>query len=281
MIQIVTDTASDISAAEARQLGVDVVKLSVMFGDTPYDQMQDENFDTFYQMLDTCKELPVTSQPSPDAFLTVFKAAKEAGNEVIAILLSSKLSGTVQSAFIAREMSGHENSIHVIDSGQAITGQRLLVEYAVRLRDEGKSAGEIVAIIREAGTRIRLFGALNTLKYLRKGGRIPATAEMIGTVMGIKPLVKLEDGQIQMAGKARGHAGAVTNMVKLVEECPRFDDTAPVYFGYTDTPKQLVAFRQLCVQRYNLNNTVTCPIGSVIGTHVGPGAFAITCLVKD
>lgn len=280
MIRIVTDTASDISAAQARQLNVELVKLGVMFGDTPYDQTQDENFDTFYQMLGSTKELPVTSQPSPEAFLSVFNRAKEAGDEVIAILLSSRLSGTVQSASIAKELSGYAN-IHIVDSLQAITGQRLLVEYAVRLRDAGKSAADITAAIMEALPRIRLFGALDTLKYLRKGGRIPATTEVIGTMMGIKPLVRLDDGLLGMAGKARGHAGAVTNMIKLVDADCDFDPATPVYFGFTGTQKQMVAFRQLCIQRYGLRDTATCAVGSVIGTHVGPGALAITYLVKN
>lgn len=280
MIRIVTDTASDISLPQAKKMGVDLVRLSVTFGDAPYDQDQDENFDTFYQMLGTSKQLPVTSQPSPDAFLSVFNDAKKNGEEVIAILLTSKVSGTVQSATIAKELCDYDK-IHIIDSMQGIIGQRLLVEYALRLRDEQKSAKEIIEVIEDAYPRVKIFAALDTLKYLRKGGRIPKTAEMIGTMMGIKPLVKLEDGMLVMAGKARGHAGAVTSMMKLVGENADFDPVAPVYFGYSGTPQQLIAFRKLCTQKFQLKDTATHAVGAVIGTHLGPGAFAIAYLTKN
>ena len=280
MIKIVTDTASDITPSQALALGVQMVTLNVTFGDVQYDQSQDDTFDLFYQMLAANKQLPVTSQPSPDAFLRIFEDAKQNGDEIVAILLSGSLSGTVQSATIAKEMCGYEN-IHIIDSRQAIIGQRLLVEYAVQLTKDGKTGEDISAAILEASPRIRLYGALDTLKYLRKGGRIPATTEMLGTMMGIKPLVRLEGGVLSTAGKARGHAGAVTNMIRLVDEAPHFDPATPVYFGYTGTQKQLVAFRQLCIQRYKLTNTVTCPVGSVVGTHIGPGAFAIAYLAEN
>lgn len=280
MIRIITDTASDITGLQAAAMDVARVPLRIHFDEAPYDPLADEDFSQFYSLLESSKSLPTTSQTSPGDYLPLFQDAKEHGDTVIAILLSGALSGTVQSAHIAKDMAAY-NNIHIIDSRQAIIGQRLLVEYAVRLRDEGKSAACIVDTITDALGRIRLFGALQTLKYLRKGGRIPKSTEMVGTVLGIKPIISLQQGSIVMAGKARGHAGAMTAMVKLIGENTRFDPAAPVYFGYTQDEKAARNFRKLATVKYHLTNTAFHPVGPVVGTHIGPGAFAVAYLVKD
>lgn len=279
MIQIITDTASDITMAEAEELGVLLVKLRVSFPEAAYSQEQDDSFEQFYRLLEESRGLPTTSQPTPAEYLALFAAAKESKDSVVVIALSGNLSGTVQSAAIAKEMCGYDD-IYIIDSKQAIIGQRLLVEYAVRLREEGRSAAQITATITDAVDRVRLFGALDTLKYLRKGGRIPKSTEVVGSVLGIKPLVELKNGSIEMAGKARGHAGAVTGMVKLVQADAHFDDSVPVYFGYTHTRQLCTNFRKIATQKFHLTKTRQCPVGSIVGTHVGPGAFAIAYLVK-
>lgn len=280
MIRIITDTASDITLRQAAGLDVDMVSLRVQFGDVPYEQLADENFEQFYKMLEESKELPVTSQPAPADYLNLFAKAKAAGDDVIVVTLSSGLSGTYQTACLAAEMADYER-IYVVDSLSALTGQRMLVEHAARLRDEGRGAGEIYAILNDMSHRIVVFGALNTLKNLRKGGRIPKTAEVIGAVMGIKPLIYVkEDGAVGMAGKARGSAGAIAAMVKLVEKNHDFDPTVPVYFAYTSKDTLCRNFRKLCVSHFKLKNTEMYPAGASIGTHVGPDAFAVTYLSK-
>lgn len=280
MVKIITDTASDITPLQAEQMGVELVSLPVMFGDEPYDQFSDDSFELFYSRLEASKELPVTSQPSPAAYQALFSKAKLAKDDVIVVALSSGLSGTLQSATIAKEMADYDR-IFIVDSKQAILGQRLLVEIAVRMRDEGKPATAIAAALEEARGRIVLYGALDTLKYLRMGGRIPRTTEMIGTVMGIKPIITInKEGAIAVVGKARGHAGAVTNMFKLVTQNANFAPDVPVYFGYSGNDQQCKVFHTLCKQKLGLKNTVVYPVGPVVGTHIGSGGFAITYLTK-
>lgn len=280
MVKIVTDTASDITRAQADALGVTLVPIGVQFKDFVYDPAQDEGFDEFYALLQESKDLPTTSQPPPAAFLDVFSEAKQQGDEVVVLLLSGALSGTVQSAALAKDLADYEK-VYIIDTKSATLGERLLVEYAVMLRDEGKSAAEIAAATQDAVGRVKLFAAIDTLKYLRKGGRIPKTAEIVGTVMGIKPIITLdEEGKIVMAGKARGHAGAVTSLVKLMNANANVDTTLPVYYGYTLDMQPCHNFRKLTTLRYKFKNTAQYAVGPVVGTHIGPGGIAVVYLTK-
>lgn len=281
MIRIVTDTASEITFEQARAMDVELVTLDIQFkSGEPYDQTADPYFDEFYDRLAASRELPTTSQPSPEDYISLFEAAGEAGDEVILITLSSLSSGTHQVARLAREMAGCPG-VYVIDSGLAAIGQRLLVEYAVRLREEGRTAGEIRDMLIGAAGRVRLFASLDTLKYLRKGGRISMGAEVLGEMMGIKPIIKMEDGATLLAGKARGHAGGITTLVKMIGEHADFDESMPVYFGYTRDAQPAKNFRRLVSAKFQLRNTVIYPVGGAIGTHVGPGGIAVAYLEKQ
>lgn len=281
MIRIITDTASDITLSQAKALGIDIVAMRVQFGDSPYNQLQDEDFSAFYTLLENAKALPTTSQPSPADFLELYEDAQEKKQSVVVITISSGLSGTLQAATIAKDMCDYDE-IYIIDSKQAAMGQRLLVEYAVQLRAQGNSAAEIAVLVREASSRVVLYAALDTLKYLRKGGRIPKSAELLGTVLSIKPIIGLDtEGKVCMRGKARGLAGAVTNLIKLMDERNDIDDTMPVYFGYTlqETPSR--NFMKVATARYHLKNAQFYPVGATIGTHIGPGAMAVAYLCKS
>lgn len=275
MIKIMTDTASDISLKQAARMDVEIVPLQVSFGDEPYEQLADDaNFTQFYTRLEATKALPTTSQISPAEYLAHFVKARQQGDDVIVIALSGGLSGTCQSARLAAQMAAYDDRIFIVDSLQAIIGQRLLVDYAVRLRAEGKSAEEIYHTLTEAAGRVVTYGALDTLRYLRKGGRIPRSAEVIGSMLGVKPLIKLEDGIIGMAGRARGHAGAVTQLLKLMGE-KEIDQTLPVYFGYTQVRAQGLALCKVAGNKFGLQNMRCYPVGGIVGTHVGPGGIAV------
>lgn len=280
MIRIVTDTASDITREQALAMDVELVTLGIHFKNGEfYDQLTDPYFDDFYERLSSSRELPITSQPAPEDYLTFFEKARDLGDEVIVITLSSGSSGTWQVARLARELADYPG-VYIIDSTLAAIGQRLLVEYAVRLREEGRSAGEIRDTLTGAAGRVRLFAALDTLKYLRKGGRISMGAEVLGGMMGVKPLIKMEDGVTLLAGKARGHAGAITSLVRLIGEHADFDPAMPVYFGYTRDAQPAKNFRRLVSAKFQLHSTVLYPVGGAIGTHVGPGGLAIAYLEK-
>lgn len=203
MIRILTDSAADFSKDELRAHGIDLVALNVTFGEESLSDDDSLTPEVFWSRL-MAGENPKTSQPSPDAFLTHFAAAKDAGDEIVCVLLSSALSGTVQSAMIARSMMD-DAPVYIVDSLQAATALKVLVLRACQLRDEGLSAGDVARELERFKTRIRLFACLNTLEYLARGGRIPKAAASLGTLVQLKPIVTIDaDGRVGLAGKGMG-----------------------------------------------------------------------------
>lgn len=278
-IKIITDSTSDISKEEAIELDINVVPLKVFIDNEEYLDGETITHDEFYTKLKEAKEFPTTSQPNPEQFLKYFEMAKNENDTVIAILISSKLSGTTQSAKIAKELSGYDD-IYIIDSLNTITGLRLLVEYAVKLRDEGKSPSDIVNTIEQAKNRIVLTAFVDTLDYLHKGGRLSKTSAIIGTILNIKPLIYLKDGELGVFGKARGINGAINQVVDSIKERDEIDDTMPVYFGYTHIKDACLEFKKLAEDKYGLKDTRIHSIGAIVGAHVGEGAAAVVYLHK-
>lgn len=280
MIRIITDTSADVTVTQAAGLKVELVPLDILFGEARYDPLADESFDIFYRMLGKSRVMPTTSQPSPERFLAHYQQAKVAGDDVIVITISSKLSGTWQSACIARDMAGYDR-IHIIDSLQTIISQRLLIDVAVRMREEGAGVRAIVDTLEDMRGRIALLAGLDTLKYLEKGGRIPKSARVLGTMLGVKPLVELKGGKLEMAGKARGREKAFASLLALAHQKDDFDPATPVYFGYTGTDVLCAPFRERFCAEFGITDSRMYPIGAVVGTHVGPGAFAVVYLRKS
>ena len=208
MIRILTDSASDILPAEAEQLGVTVIPLNVTLEDgTVLRDGIDKTPSEYYALLKECHKLPTTSQPSPELFERFFAEAAAAGDEVIGIFLSHELSGTCQCAKLAADLANVDNVLFV-DSTNVCLGEGLLVRLAVQLRDAGKTAVQIAASLEHAKEHLHLVAAIDDLKYLRKGGRLPAAVAVAGGMLGIKPLITIKEGKVAMAGKARGLPGA-------------------------------------------------------------------------
>ena len=274
MVRIITDSSSDILPAEALQKGVTVIPLKVMFGEKTYHDGVDLPHEQFYKLLTEAKTLPTTSQPTPADFEPFFRDAQQAGDSVVCILLSGHLSGTLQSAEIARELCGGEN-LYIIDSRQAIIGLRMLVELAVKMRGEGASAKEIASAVEEAKGRIRLYAMVDTLEYLHKGGRLSKTVAIVGTALKMKPILTLRDGKLEMLTKARGLDGSIEALLKILEKCPGIDKSGPVMYGYTQNAGQCMEFRERANARYGFVHTPLYSVGSAIGTHVGPNAMVI------
>ena len=277
---IVTDSTCDLSAQQAREMGVQIVPLQVIFGEQVYRQGIDLDTDTFYTRLTHEKALPSTSQPSPEDFLRIFEPAVREGDSVVTLVLSSKLSGTLQSARIASDMAGGD--IRIVDSLETIAALRLMVEYAVKLRDEGKNAAEMEAALLMLRPRLRLIAMVDTLEYLFKGGRLSRTSTVVGSILQMKPILKLENGVIATVGKARGTKAAIKLMIDEIAAGKGFDPDFPLYLGYTgldDAPCR--AFEGPLRERFGplpqLRPYVA--VGCVIGTHVGPGATAL-CYVE-
>jgi len=273
MLRIITDNASDITVEQAKELDIDLVFLEITFEDGECPQRSAEDFATFYRRLEKCDKLPVTSRPSPQAYLDIIQDAKEKDEEVLILTISGGLSGTVESAHEAKRMSGYDR-VCIVDTHQAIIAQRLLVEMAVRLRDEGYSAQEIALRIEHSRDKVVVCGVVDTLKYLRKGGRIPAGLAAIGAILNIKPVIVLEDTKLKTMGKARGYTQGVKMLYQRMKQ-DQCSKAYPVYFGYTTNRELGLSLLQKTKETFGLNCVKLHPVGGVIGTHCGTDCVAI------
>ena len=276
MVRILTDSACDIPFAEASAMGVQMIPLHVTLEDgTVLRDGIDTDADAYYPHLLSCKKLPTTSQPSPDLFAQAFEQAKAAGDDVVAVLLSSQLSGTLQSARIGLDMADYDGHVFLVDSLSACLGEALLVRRAAAMRDEGRAAAEIAAALEQEKQHLHLYAVVDGLKFLRKGGRLPAAVAVAGSMLGIKPLICIKEGKVAIAGKARGLPGAYVALFKFIEAAGGIDFDRPYVTGYTDKAQQV---EPIC--RYFDGQLKACApligrIGCVIGTHAGPGTFGL------
>ncbi len=275
MIRILTDSASDILPAEAEQLGVTVIPLNVTLEDgTVLRDGVDMIPTEYYGIMAQCRKLPTTSQPSPELFERFFTEAAAAGDEVIGIFLSHELSGTYQCAKLAADMANVDNVIF-IDSENVCLGEAQLVRLAIRLREAGKTAGQIASVLEHAKEHLHLVAVIDDLKYLRKGGRLPAAVAVAGGMLGIKPLISIKEGKVAMAGKARGLPGAYVALFKKIEEMGGINEAVPALAGYTVSTRETTPILTYLQDNLQTAEPLVQQIGCVIGTHAGPGAFGL------
>lgn len=274
---IVDSTADLMPECKAR---VKIVPLTVNFGDQEYIDGVTIDHKTFYEKLVESDVLPSTSQATPDAFAKEFDKVKRAGDSAVVITLSGKFSGTYQSAIIAAE--DYEN-IYVVDSGSAAMGSGILVELAFELLEKGLSAKEIAERLEEEKKKIVVVALVDTLEYLKKGGRISKTVAFAGSVLNIKPVLSVIDGQIQILGKARGSKMGNNLLVQQIDKAGGIDFSKPVLLGYSGNSNALLK-KYIEDSRYiwegNLEEVRYTTIGSVIGTHAGPGAVVVAFFKK-
>ena len=280
MIRILTDSASVILPAEAEQLGVTVIPLNVTLEDgTVLRDGIDKTPSEYYALLKECHKLPTTSQPSPELFERFYQDAAAAGDEVLGIFLSHELSGTWQCARLAADLVNVDNVLFV-DSANVCLGEGLLVRLAVQLRAAGKTLVQIATDLEHAKEHLHLVAAIDDLKYLRKGGRLPAAVAVAGGMLGIKPLITIQDGKVAMAGKARGLPGAYVALFKKVEEMGGINPAFPALAGYTVSPREVTPIQTYLRDNLQQEDLLVRQIGCVIGTHAGPGAFGIAFFDK-
>lgn len=275
-IRIITDSASDMSPAEHPALRV--LPLSVTFGTDVYMDGVDIDHQRFYEMLVERDELPKTGQVNLYAFSQAIAEAREAGDEAVIITVGAKLSGTNQSARTAlAEAPGGD--VFVVDSNNVTLGERVLVEYALRLVDEGRSAAQIAAAVEAVRDRVVVIGLLETLEYLVRGGRLSAAAGAVGTLLNVKPVVAAEDGLIVQLGKARGSKNGRNLLNQKVEKAGGVDFSMPLALGYTGLSdvvlKKYIEDSAALWAGHVENELPIHTIGATIGTHVGPGAVAV------
>ena len=271
--RIIVDSTADLLPKLKEQ--VYTVPLTVHFGQEEYVDGITIDHKAFYEKLIETDVHPSTSQASPAAFEIEYEKAREAGEAAVVITVASKLSGTYQSAMIAA--AEYEN-IYVVDSGSVAIGGGILVEYALKLRNDGLGAKEIAEKLEEAKHRIVIVALVDTLEYLKKGGRISKTVAFAGTLLNIKPVLSVTDGDINMLGKARGSKMGNNLLVQEIEKAGGVDFSMPLLLGYTGLSNAML-LKYIEDSKHlwegNIAEVRYTSIGSVIGTHAGPGAVAV------
>lgn len=280
-IRILTDSACDMTQEEAKQYNIELLPLKIIFGDKEYLDGITLNHEEFFEKLIETDELPHTSQISPFEYENAFQKIVDEGDTAICITLSSDLSGCYQSAVIAAEKFG--DKIQIVDSKNACIGQRILVELASVLRNLGKSAEEIVTALNEEKKKIRVIALLDTLEYLKKGGRISAAAALAGNILSIKPVVAIKDGKVALLGKARGSRNGNNLLTEFIQKEGKINFQRPLCLAYSGLSDKLLRKymkdHEFLYQDYKEYMPVSL-IGSAIGTHIGPGAIAFAFYVE-
>ncbi len=280
-VKLIVDSACDIQASEAEKLGIIVLPLIVRFDQTEYEDGLTLTHEDFYKKLSESDNLPTTSQLAPAAFAKVFEEVSAANDTAVVITVSAKLSGTYQSAMIAA--SEYQN-IFVVDSANVCIGERILVERALALREEQLSAEQIAEKLNEEKQHIVLFALLDTLIYLKKGGRISPTTAFAGELLSVKPLVSVEEGEVKLIGKARGMKKGNRLLNEKIAQSGGIDFGSPFSLAYSGLSRErLDEYLTDSADLWTAAGTDPLPIatvGSVIGTHVGPNGIAVAFFHK-
>lgn len=279
-ITIITDSASDIS--QNNNKGVTVLPMTITFGEENYEDGVSLTPDNFYMKLIESSALPKTSQVSPYAFGQAYENSLKSADYVIVITLSSKLSGTYQSACIAAD--DYDGRVFVIDSENVTVGEQILVDYALSLIDKGIEVNTIVSQLNTMKKRIRLVALLDTLEYLKKGGRISSGAAFLGNVLSIKPVIAIVDGEVSFLGKARGSKQGNNFLIQQVDTYGGIDYSLPVLLGYTGCStvlmdKYIKDSSSLWEGRIPVPDVIQ--VGATIGTHIGPGGITVAFFSRE
>ncbi|WP_020615352.1 DegV family protein [Paenibacillus daejeonensis] len=276
-IRIVTDSTSDIPQEVREELGIVMVPLKVHFGQEVYLDATTIGTDEFYSKLESSSQLPTTSQPSPNDFMEVYQEIlKETpGAQILSFHLSSEMSGTYQSAVLAESLIEEETDITVIDSKSASFGFGMRVVEAARMAREGKSKEEILVRMEWLRDNMKLYFLVDTLEYLQKGGRIGKASALIGSILNIKPILTVDrDGIVAAVDKVRGQRKAMQRMIDLLKS-DFGNEPVGIMMAYSKHKAAATDLSELAQAHFNVQHVDYTTLGSVIGTHVGPGAAAI------
>ncbi len=272
-IKIIVDSTSDIPADLIEKHGIEVVPLTVNFEDKCYLDKIEITSQEFFNKLAESEKLPTTSQASPGAFVEVFEKALEEGHEILGIFISTKFSGTCESARMAKDMVGSDK-IHIIDSQTACLGACLLILEAVKLVNKGLDIKEIVKKIEEIKPKVSIYAGVDTLKYLEKGGRLSKGAATVGTLLNIKPILRVKNSSIESIDKVRGKNKVLKWLEDFIDSNVNIENrTVAIYHSVNE--ELAISLKNTLEEKYNEKEIFIGEIGSVIGTHVGPNAIAI------
>ena len=274
-VKFIIDSASDVLPGECKKLGATHVPLTVRFGSKEFADAVDLSHKKFYKMLTSGKEEhPTTSQVTPTAWAEAMEEVTKDGDTAVVITISSRLSGTYQSACIAA--ADFDGKVFVVDSMTATIGERLLLQYGMQLAAEGLDAATVAAKLDEIKDKVRIFARLDTLEYLKKGGRISAATAVVGTMLNIKPIISVQDGVVSNVAKARGPKAADKQLRDLVAKSGGIDFSKPLCAAYSGSEDDnLKTFLSDSTEMLCDTEAPIATVGCVIGAHVGPGAVAI------
>ena len=278
MIRLIMDSTCDFTQEFINQHNIEIVPLSVLFGNEVYKETIDLSIEEFYQKMASSKELPKTSQPAPQLFLEAFEKARASKDQLIVLTISSGISGTYQSACMAKAMCT-DQEIEVIDTKSVSIGIQIQVLEILKMIEQGKEYHDIVAQARENVNHVRLIALINTLENLIKGGRLSKVEGMVGSLISIKPFITFdEEGKLETLGKSRGTRKGIATMIDTMKSHD-LDEGKAMACGYTGVNEALEQFLK-ANDDARFVPALNTAIGAVIGTHAGANACAAAYFVK-
>ena len=281
-IRILTDTTCDISLSKQQELDIRILPIRVIFGDQEYIEGVNLTKQEFFKKLAVCEKLPSTTQITPAELCDYFKEYLDAGDEIICMFISSELSGTHNNVHIAKDMLNGKGGerIHIVDTKAITFSLGVLVLEAVKLRAEGMSAAALCAEMNELRKKIKLWAVMDTLKYLKMGGRLSGAAAVVGTLLNIKPVITVRDGQVHSLTKGKGYKKAMQLLLQIMKDHP-VDFGRSITFGSSDSQEMLDAvIKDIKAVYPDIKNYEALEIGSVVGTHIGPRCAGIAYFEK-
>ena len=278
MIRILIDSSADFSAQEAKEHNLELIPINITLNEKNYLDGIDITKDEFYELLTSSEEFPKTAQPSPQDYVDLFEDAKEHGDSVIYLSLSSALSGTFQSATLAKSMVEYDE-IYLVDTLSATRAIRIMAEYACKLREEGNDAATIAAELESFKSRVVIYAAIDTLEYLSKGGRLSKAAAAVGELANLKPIITVTaEGTMAVPAKALGRNKAISTLTKMITE-KQIDTTFPIYSLYAVGEENTEKLEQK-LGKEGVRVTKRLQLGPTIGCHIGPGAYGVIFVTK-
>jgi DegV family protein with EDD domain len=274
MIKVLVDSASSITPDMARTMGLHLIPLKVAFGDETFLDGVDLDTAGFYKRLAASPSLPATSQPSAGEFLDRFRELTADGSQVLCIVISHLLSGTLSSAEAARDMLP-ERPVHIFNSLSVSIGEALMAVVAGQMAQAGQPLEAILAQLERMRAQMRIYFVVDTLEYLQRGGRIGGAAALAGTLLRLKPLLTIQNGRVEAAEKVRTKGKAVERMLTLLEQ--EVGAQTPVYVGlaHGNCPDECARLETVVRSRFNCAQVIRTDTGPIIGTHAGPGVLGV------
>ena len=271
-VRIVTDSSCDLPTELVQELGITVVPLYVRFGEEVYREQVDISLDEFYKRLEQGPIHPVTIQPSPQDFVTAYQKVASEADGIVSIHISSKLSGTFNSALQGKKLLEKDFPIEVVDSQIITVGLGLICIAAAKMAKAGESLDSVVEEVKQMIPNIRLLALLDTLKYLQKGGRIGKAKALLGSILNVKPMITLKEGEVVPAGQTRSRSKGIERLFSFVESVSNIED---LVIAYNTTPDEAQALAERLGSILTKEAVKVIRLGTTLGVHMGPGGLAI------